>query len=131
MKNVLALDLGRKKTGVALAKQGVIFERPKIEFSHLHQLFAAVKKICREEEIAEIVVGIPFSEKFPHQARENQKIARQLQKETGVPVKLVNEQFTSTEAQRQLQNQGFSTEEVQRREDSYAARLILQEYLKK
>lgn len=127
--NILSLDLGKRKVGVALTKQGIVFERPKIEFENHDKLINCLDAICRENEVDEIVVGIPKSTRYPEQAEKNKIRAEKISQELNLPVKLVDEQFTSVEAQRKLKEQGLSPEQIHDREDSFAARLILEEYL--
>lgn len=55
---VAALDLGEVRTGVAISDPGATLARP-VEVVPSAQLEEYLQKILREEEISEIVVGVP------------------------------------------------------------------------
>ncbi len=87
--------------------------------------FSAIRKICENEDISEIVVGLPKNLKSEEteMTREVQEFGRRLCQKIGLKVIFQNEMFSTKEA---IQIQGRH-----QKIDASAAALILDSYLKK
>ena len=125
----LGIDYGLKKIGLALGDDGSGVAAP-IEVIQNHGREAVIKLLrllVEEEDIDAFVIGIPWRpeglQESP-QKQKNEDFAQALKEGTGLPVHLMNEQFTSVESRRLQAEQGADAEE-----DALAAMLILQEYL--
>ena len=121
---VLAFDFGLKRIGVAVGEA---------EMKSAHPLGAArsftdIEKLVKEWRPARLVVGLPVAEKGAHPlARRVERFARQLEGRYRLPVALVDERFTSAEAESRLKEAGTRSP-VKKNVDSIAAQLILEQY---
>ena len=127
---LLALDIGFRRTGVALSENGLLSQpltvleaRP----PHMHGVVQNVVRLVREHEARTLVVGLPYGEDglpTPQSARV-EKVVRLIEEELrlqGIEAETVRlSEFHSTQDARQL-FPGFDS-------DSAAAALILQDYL--
>lgn len=113
---VLALDYGKRKTGVAVGFRGVIETRPLIK-AQGDKLLAAIKQRVEEEGVELVVVGVSEGK----QGEESRRFAKHLAKIVKLPVKLVDETLTTHEAR---EKKGGKRKEV----DSVAAALILERF---
>ena len=116
---VLAFDFGLKRIGVAVGE-------PELRSAHplgVVYAFSQIEKLVSEWRPTQLVVGLPVAEQGPHPlARRVERFARQLKGRYRLPVALVDERFTSVEAESRLK--GVKNKQV----DSVAAQLILEQY---
>jgi putative Holliday junction resolvase len=116
---VLAFDFGLKRIGVAVGEAELGSAHP----IGAVQGFSQIEKLVSEWRPARLVVGLPVAERGVHPlAKRVQRFARQLQGRYRLPVELVDERFTSVEAESRLR--GVRNKSV----DSVAAQLILEQY---
>ena len=118
--NILAIDYGDKRIGMAWAQTGldVILPYGLIK-GGVKELVSLIKK----EHIDKLVVGLPVgleSQEENMNTKKVRKFADKLKKETGLPIEFVDERFSSAQAD----SMGG---EVSR--DEKAAMVILQTYL--
>ena len=113
----LGLDHGDKRIGIAVSDETMTFAFPRVVLHNTKTIFKEIKKICGDENIAKIVVGMPisFSGGKSAQAENTEKFGKELEAFLGVPVEYENEIFTTKIG----------------RDDASAAALILQSYLDK
>lgn len=119
------MDLGRSRTGLALSDPlgltcrpfGIVAERDE------GRLIAEIVTMVREEEVGEIVVGLPrpLSGGTNSQVESVISFAERLKRETGIPVVMWDERFTS-----KLAETGRPRGKAR---DAVAACYILQSYL--
>jgi putative Holliday junction resolvase len=133
---VLALDLGRKRTGIALSDPSARLARP-LETVSLgsRALLEHVRQLIRAHEVAAVVVGRPIlpSGEPGEIGRWADEFAERLRKETGIAVVLWDEGLTTWEAEGLVTHRARRTPRARaaRRAavDRAAAALILQDYL--
>lgn len=132
MTRILALDHGAKRIGVAIGETEtrMAFARPALHRTSLEADVAAIGRLCADEGIDEIVVGLPLN----LDGSEGSETARARAfgaalEGIGRAVRFADERLSSWEAGRQLADQGRSVDRRSGELDSTAARLILQEYL--
>lgn len=123
----LGVDFGKSKIGLAIAD-----EETKIAFSfdtlkNDGEFWKNIQKICQCERVKTIVVGTPSYEINQDGAEAVKKFAKKMKKEIGVRVELENEMFTTKMAQAGLKEKGEKN--VAKKDDSAAARIILQSWL--
>jgi len=136
---ILGLDVGDRRVGVAISDPDRRFALPlrSVERDRTDGALDAIARIVAEEEVAEVVVGLPLSlsgEAGP-QAESATAFARRLGDRLGLPIHLWDERLSTREAQRRVQ--GPSRGRGGRRErpsreadvDAIAASIILQAYL--
>ncbi len=130
----LGLDLGKRRIGVAVSDPGgrlVTPLPPLVGFSGT-RLRAWLEDFAAREGVDEVVVGLPRSLAGGEgeQARWAREFASALEGIPGVEVSFWDERLTSREAARRLREAG-SRRGVREREDSAAAALMLESYLRR
>lgn len=113
----LGIDHGNKRIGIAVSDEDGVFAFPRVVLQNSEKIFDEIKKICGDEKIEKIVLGLPISFSGQHsgQAEEVKKFADTLKRFINIPLVYENEIFTS----KMTQN------------DASAAALILQSHLDK
>lgn len=117
--NLISLDLGDKRVGVAISRSGIIAE-PLITLNFDQDFYLNLKKICRREEVKKIIIGLPKSllGKESSQGGKIKKVAKKIQK-LRFSVEFIDESYTTKMAE----------ERRAKDVDQEAAVIILQDYL--
>src|SRR6267142_4480061 len=100
-RTVLAFDFGLKRIGVAVGEPelGTAHPLPAIAAPG----FGAIGRLVKEWQPAQLVIGLPVAEQGEHAlAKRVERFARQLEGRFHLPVKRVDERFTSVEAESRL-----------------------------
>ncbi len=130
--SVLAFDFGIRRIGVAVGEPGVSLAHPLAEIvgEQTEPRFAAITRVIAEWQPRHLVVGLPLSTGGePHAlTRRAERFARQLEGRFGLPVSLVDERYTSVDAEAGLRRAGAHRAIREKRIDSVAAQLILQQW---
>jgi putative Holliday junction resolvase len=127
---ILALDLGLQRIGVAVSDGKVVGSLPVIESGDRQAAVQQISKICREENIEVIVLGLS-----PNESTENADMVRsfalEINKMLPIPIKYIDESFTSKEAERLLTSSKFDpkSKEYKQEVDKLSAKIILEQYL--
>ncbi len=139
MGRILALDVGRRRIGLAIALEG----------SAAHGLGALVrrslrddverlKRMAQERSVERFVVGLPLNMDGSESpmAREVRVFGERLQRETGIEVLYQDERLTSFEAEERLKQRGMSLKRMleakrQGAVDEMAAVIVLEDYLER
>ncbi len=129
---VVAFDFGIKRIGVAVGERetGLAHPLAQIAGEEAAPRFAAIEKIIDEWQPALLVVGLPLSAEGAADdlTRRAQRFARQLEGRFRLPVSLVDERYSSVAAEASLRETGAHRALREKRIDSAAAQLILQQY---
>lgn len=129
---VLAFDFGTRRIGVAVGESMIGLAHPLTEIAgeETEPRFAAIGRIIEEWRPQHLVVGLPLAaDGTEHDlTRRAQRFARQLEGRFGLPVSLVDERYTSVEAEAGLRESGARKALREKRIDSAAAQLILQQF---
>ena len=130
---ILALDLGKKRIGLALSDPlGITAQGlPTLERTNIREDLAALQKIVAEHEVTQILMGNPLH-MSGHESRQSaytQEFAKRLAERTGLEVKFWDERLTTVEAERVLRQSGISIEKRARAVDRLAAVILLESYL--
>lgn len=130
---IMALDFGERRTGVAVSDPLRMFATPvtTIESDGEDATIDEVIRLADENEVAEIIVGMPISlsgRKGP-QARLVSQFVSALAERVDVPVKTIDERYSSVDAERIIRESGRSPSRNKARVDAVAAAIILQSYL--
>lgn len=131
---VLALDLGQRRVGVALSDElGLTAQGlPTLYPANKRQLLAQIARLAAEKQVGLILVGLPLllSGEQGSQAQQARQFAEALARRTGLPVELLDERFTTVQAQRVLRSSGVRLRKrIAPVVDRLAAVLLLQTYL--
>ena len=127
---VLAFDFGEKRIGVALGEieTGLAHTLPGIDGERSDARFAAIARLLAQWCPARLVVGLPLATDGSEHAMtlRARRFARQLEGRYRLPVFMVDERYSSVEAESLARTgQGAGGHGI----DSNAAQLILQQYL--
>jgi len=129
---LLAFDFGIRHVGVAVGESKVGLAHPLTEISGevSGPRFAAIGRIIEEWKPQHLVVGLPLAaDGTEHDlTRRARRFARQLEGRFGLPVSLVDERYTSVQAESSLRESRTRRASRGARIDAAAAQLILQQY---
>ena len=130
---VLALDLGKKRIGLALSDElGLTAQGlPTLERRNKRTDLAALAALARERGVTEILMGNPLhlSGNAGRQSEWVREFADALAKHTRLPVRLWDERFTTAEAMRVLRASGMGIQKRAAAVDRLSAVILLQSYL--
>jgi putative Holliday junction resolvase len=110
---VLGLDYGSKRIGLAVSDEAGVFAFPAgaLERTGLQRDLAALAELIAERGVTRIVVGLPLhmSGRSGPEAEAARAFARALGEATRLPVDLLDERWTTREAERALRDGGESS----------------------
>ncbi len=124
MSRILAIDYGKKRTGVAVTDVLQIIANG-LTTVPTHQLLDFILKYVEKEPVERIIVGHP-------KQMNNQESENQLRKKIpDIPVEFVDERFTSVLAHQAMLDGGLKKKDRQNKAlvDEISATIILQSYL--
>jgi putative holliday junction resolvase len=131
---ILALDLGKKRIGVAVSDELQMTARgvSVITRATTERLLAAVQNLIEEFDAAALVIGLPLnfdgSESFG--ATEAREIAGYFENNLTIPIYLQDERLTSREAEEILRERGVhDRRKIKSLVDMEAAAVILRDFL--
>jgi putative Holliday junction resolvase len=132
-RRILALDLGKKRIGVAvsdelgLTAQGL----PNIERTRKRDDLDAVRALAEKWGAGLILLGNPLnmSGSEGRQSQWVQEFAEALRNRSGLPVELWDERLTTVEASRVLRESGIGIDKRAAAVDRLSAVILLQSYL--
>lgn len=133
---IMGLDFGSRTVGVAisdsllLTAQGVEIIRRKEE-NKLRQTLARIEELIVENEVEEIVLGLPKNMNDTEGVRVGltKEFKDKLERRTGLPVYFWDERLTTVAADKAMMEAGIRRENRKDYVDMIAATLILQGYL--
>lgn len=133
---IMGLDFGSRTVGVAisdsllLTAQGVEIIRRKEE-NKLRQTLARIEELIVENEVDEIVLGLPKNMNDTEGVRVEltKEFKEKLERRTGLPVYFRDERLTTVAADKAMMEAGIRRENRKDYVDMIAATLILQGYL--
>ena len=128
---ILAFDFGKKRIGVAMGELELKMTHPLTTISEKADArFPAIEKLIQEWQPVRLIVGLPkYSDGTEHEMSEQcRRFARQLQGRFNLETELVDERYTSVEAEAMLAEMGRGGEQDKHLIDQLAAQRILQAY---
>lgn len=130
---VLCIDYGEKRMGLAMSDELRITARP-LGFIGVGGGKTGIEEVIAliaEHDIAEIVLGMPFTLKgeIGQAASQVLHFARELRHRTGLSVGTCDERFSTVEGERVLIEGGVRRKKRKMKIDSVAAAIVLQSYL--
>jgi putative Holliday junction resolvase len=132
-RRILALDLGKKRIGLAISDPlGITAQGlPNLNRTNKRSDLAALELLATEREVGMILMGNPINMRGS-EGRQSvwvREFAAALEERTRLPVKLWDERLTSVEAGRVLRSSGISIEKRAAAVDRLSAVILLQSYL--
>ena len=134
MSRILAIDYGLKRTGLAVTDPLKIIATG-LTTVESKQLIAFLKNYFSKEEVELMIIGEPknLDDSDTHATQLVRNVIKELQRNfPTMPVKTVDERFTSKMASRAMIEMGLKKKQRQNKAlvDEIAATIMLQEYLK-
>jgi len=131
--SILALDVGKRRIGVAVSGPNHIFARSLtvICVRNRQQSLQAIQQLVEQEQATQVIVGHPLNMdgSVGPQARHAESFARQLARVLTIPVTLWDERLSTVRAQEAMIEAGVPRKARRTRLDAAAAAAILQSYL--
>ena len=133
MARILAIDYGKKRTGLAVTDPLKIIANG-LTTVDTQKLFDFLKDYVAKEEVEKIIIGLPYQlDGRPTDATPSvlHCIRRLKNSFPTIPIVSVDEQFSSKLASRAMVEMGMKKKDRQKRElvDEIAATILLQEYM--
>ena len=130
---ILAVDHGEKRIGLALSDPTATIASPLQVIKHTTRLMdaAQVANLASENDVELIIVGQSFDEDgYPNLAgRRAANFTEILKEQTNLPIELVDESFSTNDAQRTVIEMGVSRKKRKGHHDALAAVMILRSYI--
>lgn len=130
---IMGLDVGDVRTGIALSDPMRMIASPRevLAVKDTHTDIAAILRLVKDEEVTQIVVGMPLDQAGGQgkQADKVMAFVEALRAAAPVPVYTVDERFSTASAQRSLIAAGARRDKRKQVVDKVAAANILQSYL--
>ena len=135
---IMGLDYGAKTVGVAISDTLLQIAHPKETIfrdseKRMRKTLARIAELACEEEIKEIVIGLPLLPDGAEgeRAQKAREFAEKVKTRTELPVILQDERFTTTASDEELDEMQVKAEDRKKMIDQLAACHILDEYLNK
>ena len=133
MGRVLALDVGKRRIGLAVSDELRItaIGIPTLQRTRIRADLQQLKEVIEQRGVATLLVGKPLhmSGDESRQSEYTREFAERLAEFVGRPVIYWDERLTSAEAERLMRDDGASLERRKKAVDQLAAILLLQSYL--
>ena len=128
---ILAIDYGKKRTGLAICDQAEKIASP---LAVLQTRLGAIRKILgyiENEDVGAVVVGLPLNMDGSEgpQVKQVRQFANELKKHIDLPLRFQDERLSSFEAGEKLSKTSLTRKKKRKRLDAIAAAGILQSFL--
>jgi putative Holliday junction resolvase len=129
----LALDLGKKRIGLALSDPlGITAQGlPTLQRTRIREDLDALAKLAEEWDVRLLLMGHPLhmTGKEGRQAEYTREFAERLRERTGLDLLYWDERLTTVAAQRVLRDSGISIAKRAAAVDKLSAQILLSSYL--
>jgi len=136
MGRILGIDYGERRVGLAVSDPTATIAQPLPTLTRRRGKrppVQAIANLIAEYEAREVVLGLPLTPEGEESewTREVREFGTAVGERAGVPVRYIDERFTSVRAERAVRGSGLkrSEREEKGRIDAAAATLILQTFL--
>lgn len=127
--SIIALDVGEKRVGVAIASTVARLPRPLVTLERGTDFFDELSRIISHEDVSELVVGLPrgMDGQATSQTESTERFVAELKDKIHLPTHLQDEALTSKQAETELQSRGGAYKKGDI--DALAATYILEDFL--
>ena len=134
MGRIMALDVGNVRIGIAVSDLMGIIANPLETYTRKGNLAVDaqyIANLAKQKEVSLFISGLPLSLAGGEneQTLKTREFIDELQKHTDIPVKYLDERFTTLSAERVLIQGNVRRENRKKVIDKVAATIILQNYL--
>jgi len=130
---ILALDLGKKRIGLAISDElGITAQGLEtVERKGRRDDIEGLRKLIGMRGVTRILIGDPLhmSGDVSRQGEYTREFASELERKTGLPVDFRDERWTSREAERTIRGAGVANDRRKATIDQLSAVILLQSYL--
>lgn len=123
----LGIDYGKSKIGLALADSETRIAFAYKTLDNNKDFFQKLGKIIDQENVTEIIIGIPAYVSQSEIKSEARKLGEKIKEIFKIGVEYQNEMFTTKMARGNLKEKGLK--KIKRYDDQEAAKIILQDWL--
>jgi len=126
----LAIDLGDKRTGLAICDAEEVLASPLCLIEGQANLITQIKKIVYDEQVGGVVIGLPLNmdDTEGPKAKQIRVFAKELGESVELPIYFQDERLTSFDAEKKLAGE-YTRKKKKKRLDAIAAAAILQAFL--
>lgn len=128
--SVIALDVGERRIGVAVAGVPALLARPLITLANNGQLLHDLIALLQEQHTLAVVVGLPrgLDGQETAQTRAAEAFGHELMQHISIPLYWQDEAVTSRQAEEELEKRGkpYSKGDI----DALAATYILEDFIR-
>lgn len=130
---ILALDLGKKRIGLAISDElGITAQGLEtLERQGRRDDIESLRRLAAERGVTKFLLGDPLhmSGDASRQGAYTREFAGELERKTGLPVEFRDERWTSREAERTIRGEGVANKSRKPTIDMLSAVILLQSYL--
>jgi putative Holliday junction resolvase len=129
----LAVDPGEKRIGIAISDPTATIAGPLMVLSHSSRYEDAISiiGIAKDNSVSKIIIGEArdSNDELTEQSRRARNLAKTIQQNSDLEVEMWDESFSTTIAQRTVQEMGVGKKKRRGHHDALAATVILQSFL--
>jgi putative Holliday junction resolvase len=127
----LCIDLGDKRTGLAICDGDEILASPLAVLEGQKNLLDEIIKIAQQNQAEGLVFGLPLNmdDSEGQRAAQTRKFADQLKEKIDLPIFFQDERLSSFTAEKQLSQTGLTHKKKKDRIDALAAAEILKTFI--
>lgn len=131
---ILSIDYGNKRIGLALGETDgkTVVPFGMVENKNRSFVLEQLLKICAEEDVEKIIVGMPFHQKMESmQVKIITEFIKFLKNSVSLSVEIIDETFTSKIAEREIMYKDLYKDRTKGWKDAAAAAEILKTYMER
>ena len=127
----MGLDWGEKRVGIAVADELGMYAHARGNLPPDKDFDAKLAEMCKDEGVTGIVLGLPLdmSGGEGKSAKIVRAFAQRVADATGLDIELVDERWSSKQAERSLEAMGKNARQIKKQVDEVAAAAVLQSVL--
>ncbi|MCX7956755.1 MAG: Holliday junction resolvase RuvX [Endomicrobia bacterium] len=129
MRPIMSIDYGKKRIGIAISDELRMIAVPFKVLINSLGVEKEIFEIAKKRNVEKIIVGIPFWDKPSKITDEIKTFVERLKNLSKLEIELVNEFYSTKIAQEKLYSINKKLKKYKNRLDSFAACVILQDYL--
>lgn len=129
MKPLLSIDYGEKRIGLAISDEMLMLAHPLKVIKNTPTAVKQIVEVVKQYNVGKIIVGLPHWDKKTQIVEKIQCFINELKQMLDIEIITVNEFYSTKIAEQKVVSSGKKLKKVKDKLDSYAACVILQDYL--
>jgi putative pre-16S rRNA nuclease len=129
---ILALDVGKRRIGIAITDPLAIIARPHSTIPRNREAAQKIASIIQEMDVGKLLVGLPLhlSGAEGEQAADVRGFVEKISAHISIPIVFRDERLTTVEAEQRLWDKRGDWRKRKKEIDAVAASVMLQDYLR-